>query len=39
MASPAVTTTYTVLGDDGTMDELYQQYFSTDAPEAVTNPK
>lgn len=25
--------------DDGTMDELYQQYFSTDAPESVTNPK
>jgi polar amino acid transport system substrate-binding protein len=24
--------------DDGTMDELYQQYFSTDAPETVTNP-
>jgi ABC-type amino acid transport substrate-binding protein len=24
--------------DDGTMDELYQQYFSTDAPESVTNP-
>jgi ABC-type amino acid transport substrate-binding protein len=23
--------------DDGTMDELYQQYFSTDAPESVTN--
>ena len=23
--------------DDGTMDELYQQYFSTDTPEAVTN--
>ena len=22
--------------DDGTMDELYQQYFSTDTPEAVT---
>ena len=22
--------------DDGTMDELYQEYFSTDAPEAVT---
>ena len=22
--------------DDGTMDELYQQYFSTDAPESVT---
>jgi ABC-type amino acid transport substrate-binding protein len=24
--------------DDGTMDELYQEYFSTDAPESVTNP-
>ncbi len=24
--------------DDGTMDELYQQYFSTDAPESVTDP-
>jgi polar amino acid transport system substrate-binding protein len=24
--------------EDGTMDELYQEYFSTDAPEAVTNP-
>jgi len=23
--------------DDGTMNELYQEYFSTDAPEAVTN--
>ena len=25
--------------DDGTMDELYQKYFSTDAPESVTNPE
>jgi polar amino acid transport system substrate-binding protein len=25
--------------DDGTMDELYQQYFSTDAPDSVTNPE
>ena len=25
--------------DDGTMDELYQEYFSTNAPESVTNPK
>ncbi|MDX6586753.1 MAG: polar amino acid transport system substrate-binding protein [Solirubrobacterales bacterium] len=25
--------------DDGTMDELYQEYFSTDAPESVTNPE
>ena len=25
--------------DDGTMDELYQEYFSTDAPESVTNPQ
>ena len=25
--------------NDGTMDELYQQYFSTDAPESVTNPE
>lgn len=25
--------------DDGTLNELYQQYFSTDAPESVTNPK
>ena len=25
--------------DDGTMNELYQEYFSTDAPESVTNPK
>lgn len=24
--------------DDGTMNELYQEYFSTDAPESVTNP-
>ncbi len=24
--------------DDGTLNELYQQYFSTDAPESVTNP-
>lgn len=24
--------------DDGTMNELYQKYFSTDAPESVTNP-
>ncbi len=25
--------------DDGTLNELYQQYFSTDAPEAVTSGK
>ena len=25
--------------DDGTLNDLYQQYFSTDAPESVTNPK
>jgi polar amino acid transport system substrate-binding protein len=25
--------------DDGTMDELYQQYFSTDAPDSVTDPE
>jgi polar amino acid transport system substrate-binding protein len=25
------------LVDDGTMDELYQEYFSTDAPESVTS--
>jgi polar amino acid transport system substrate-binding protein len=25
--------------DDGTMDELYQEYFSTDAPDSVTNPE
>ncbi len=25
--------------DDGTMDELYQKYFSTNAPESVTNPQ
>lgn len=24
--------------DDGTLNELYQKYFSTDAPESVTNP-
>lgn len=24
---------------DGTLNDLYQQYFSTDAPESVTNPK
>jgi polar amino acid transport system substrate-binding protein len=25
--------------DDGTMDELYQEYFSTDAPDSVTSPE
>jgi len=34
-----VNTAIQELIDDGTMDELYQEYFSTDAPESVTNPE
>jgi polar amino acid transport system substrate-binding protein len=35
----AVNEQLTAMIDDGTMDDLYQKYFHTDAPESVTNPK
>ncbi len=35
---PAVNDALAQLAEDGTLDDLYQKYFQTDAPASVTNP-